>query len=114
MTTHELAASTEILTVFRSRLRQSATTSYRDAAAEMLGLAEAMPGFIDAKTFVADDQERVTIVRFKDRESHNAWRDHPLHRVTQGRGVTEFYSEYQLHVAAITSSATWSLDEHRD
>ena len=69
-----------------------------------------MPGFLDAKTFVAEDHERVTIVRFRDRQSHNAWRDHPRHRVAQGRGITEFYNEYELHVALITSSSTWSLD----
>ncbi len=114
MTSHELEPSAEIMTVFRSRLRGSGLSSYSDVAGEMLELAQSMPGFLDAKTFIADDQERVTIVRFRDRESHNAWRDHPRHRIAQGRGVTEFYSEYQLHVAAVTSSSRWMLDSESD
>ncbi len=108
MTTPE--TSEEILTVFRSRLRASGASAYGDVAGEMLELARSMAGFLDAKTFVADDHERVTIVRFRDRQSHNAWRDHPRHRIAQGRGITEFYSEYQLHVASITSSSAWSLE----
>ena len=48
-----------------------------------------MPGFVDFKSFVADDGERVSIVTFASVETHRAWRDHPEHRAAQhmGRGA---------------------------
>jgi heme-degrading monooxygenase HmoA len=51
----------QVLTVFRSRLRADAA-GYADHAARMSALARTMPGYVDHKTFVADDGERVTVV----------------------------------------------------
>jgi heme-degrading monooxygenase HmoA len=88
-----------IVTVFRNRLRPGATAEYAPMAAEMTALARTMPGFVDAKTFSADDGERVTVVTFADRASHNAWRDHARHREAMSRGVADFYATYSIQVA---------------
>lgn len=66
-----------------------------------------MPGFVDVKTFVADDGERVTIVTFANRASHDAWRDHPDHEAAKRRGVADFYAEYSVQVADVTSAHGW-------
>lgn len=95
-----------IVTVFRNRLRTGAEGDYGPVAAGMLDLARAMPGFLDAKTFGSPDGERVTVVTFADRASHDAWRDHPLHRAAQRRGVEEFYSTYSIQVAEVTYENT--------
>ena len=71
-------------------------------AAAMTEIARSMPGFVDSKTFTADDGERVTLVTFADRPSHDAWRDHPSHREAQRRGIEEFYSTYSIQVAEET------------
>ena len=94
--------SDAIITVFRNRLRSEATADYAELAPEILRLARSMPGFVDAKTFAADDGERVTVVTFADRASHDAWRDHPDHRAAQRRGIDEFYADYSIQVATIT------------
>ncbi|MCA0331463.1 MAG: antibiotic biosynthesis monooxygenase [Actinobacteria bacterium] len=91
----------QILTVFRNRLRPDNVEQYRVTSARMDALARSMPGFVDAKTFTADDGERVTIVTFADAESQRAWREHPEHREAQRAGVEEFYSEYSIQVAAV-------------
>lgn len=77
-------------------------------AAAMTELARSMPGFVDSKTFTADDGERVTLVTFADRPSHDAWRDHPSHREAQRRGIEEFYSTYSIQVAEETYSNFFS------
>ena len=99
-----------ILTVFRNRLRDEAVDEYRPMSARMTELARAMPGFVDAKTFTADDGERVTVVTFADADSHAAWREHPEHREAQRAGIDRFYAEYSIQVAEVTYDHTF----HRD
>ena len=101
----------QILTVFRNRLRPDNVEQYRVTSARMDDLARAMPGFVDAKTFTADDGERVTIVTFADAESQRAWREHPEHRDAQRAGVEEFYSEYSIQVAAVAYRHDFTHDD---
>lgn len=87
----------QVVTVFRSRLRPDISAYAADAAA-MADLARTMPGYVEHKAFTAEDGERVTIVTFADRASHDAWRDHPGHRAAQRRGIDEYYTEYSISV----------------
>jgi len=89
---------TAVVTVFRSRLRPGAEDEYHRTAQRMLALARAMPGFVDAKTFGAEDGERVTVVTFASWPEHRAWRDHPEHRVAQRQGRARFYASYDITV----------------
>lgn len=92
------AETKPLVTVFRSRLREEASQDYEVVARRMDALARAMPGFVDFKTFRADDGERVSIVVFDSLETHAAWRDHPEHRRAQARGRADFYAEYHILV----------------
>lgn len=96
--------STHVVTIFRNRLRDGAHEEYLALSPHISDLASQMSGFIDAKTFVAGDGERVTVVTFADQASHDAWRDHPEHRAAQQRGMNEFYSEYSIQVGTVTYS----------
>ena len=99
----------QVVTVFRNRLREETADAYAATSARMTELARAMPGHLDSKTFAADDGERVTIVTFADRASHEAWRDHPDHLVAQHRGKTEFYETYSIQVADVTYLHSFTL-----
>ena len=101
----------QILTVFRNRLRPEHRDDYSATSERMTVLARAMPGFVDAKTFTADDGERVTIVTFADLDSERAWRDHPEHREAQRAGIDRFYAEYSITVATVFYDHTF---EHHD
>lgn len=90
-----------VVTVFRSRLRPDAGDAYTRLAERMLELARAMPGFVDFKTFEADDGERVSIVTFASMAQHRAWRDHPEHRRAQRLGRERFYASYRITVAGV-------------
>src|SRR3954447_16146275 len=92
----------QVVTVFRSRLRAGSQEECAETAARMDELARAMPGYVDHKAFTAADGERVTVVTFADRASHDAWRTHVEHRAAQRRGRDAFYETYSLQVAEVT------------
>jgi len=83
---------------------------YELLAEEMSSLARAMPGFIEEKTFTADDGERVTLVLFADCTSHEAWRDHERHQKAQAIGKSELYSEYSVYSAEVDYHRAFSSD----
>jgi heme-degrading monooxygenase HmoA len=89
------------LTVFRSRLRPESVAEYHETAQRVLELARTMPGFVDFKSFEAEDGERVSIVTFASTETHRAWRDHPDHRAAQQRGRETLYASYDISVAEV-------------
>lgn len=91
----------EIVTVFRNRVRAEAWEEYEPLAERMAALADAMPGFLERKTFTAEDGERVTLVAFATREQQRAWREHPEHRAAQHAGIDHIYSEYRLQVCVL-------------
>jgi heme-degrading monooxygenase HmoA len=90
-----------VVTVFRSRLRDDAGEQYAPVAERMLQLARSMPGFVDFKTFTADDGERVSIIVFDSIETHDGWRDHPEHRRAQELGRARFYESYRIQACAL-------------
>ncbi len=97
-----------ILIIFRSRLRPEAGDDYAEMQAEMLATASDMPGFVDVKSFKADDGERVTIVRWQDRDTLAVWRSHPRHRVAQQNGRSEWYEYYHIEVAEVFRENTFN------
>jgi heme-degrading monooxygenase HmoA len=87
-----------VVTVFRSTLRSDAVDEYEPMADRMGALARSMPGFVDYKTFSADDGERVTVVTFASMEAHQAWRNHPEHREAQRLGRARFYDAFAIQI----------------
>lgn len=98
----------EVVTVFRSRLVPGALEEYGPLAETMAALAEWMPGFVERKSFTADDGERVTLVTFATRGHQQAWRNHPEHRAAQRVGLERLYSEYRIQVCAVIDERTYT------
>jgi heme-degrading monooxygenase HmoA len=94
----------QVVTIFRSRLRDDAAPSYHETADDMLALAREVPGFVDFKSFAADDGERVSLVTFDGPDSQRAWREHPAHRQAQGQGRAGWYASYSLQVGDCTTA----------
>ncbi len=100
----------EVVTVFRSRLRDDAVANgYVDRAAEMIERAKQIPGFLEHKSFVADDGERVSIVRFDSPDSHEVWAHDDAHRAVQQQGRDDFYTAYSITVADVRRERAWSM-----
>jgi heme-degrading monooxygenase HmoA len=88
-----------VVTVFRSRLRRDAEANgYGELALRMEARAREMPGFLDFKTFVAPDGERVSVIVFDTIAHQHAWREDPEHRIAQQRGRDAYYAEYSISV----------------
>ena len=96
----------QVVTVFRSRLRSDAD-AYPEHAARMSALAREMPGYVEHKSFIAEDGERVTLVTFADRLSHDAWARNPEHREAQRAGVGDYYEEYSMSVGTVDRASAW-------
>jgi heme-degrading monooxygenase HmoA len=103
---HRFAAD-QILTVFRSRRRPEAEAAYRALSREMESKARRMRGFVDFKSFSAEDGEQVSIVTFATAEDQRAWRDELSHQKAQQRGRDELYAEYTIQVALCTRAWAW-------
>ena len=69
--------------------------------------ADEYPGFVDTKSFTADDGERLTVVRFRDEESQRAWSRDALHREAQQKGRTDYYERYRIVVCQAMRSYDW-------
>ena len=88
-----------VVTVFRSRLLPEAEANgYPELAARMEARAQDMPGFVEFKTFVAADGERLSLIVFDTADHQRAWRDDPEHRAAQARGRRDFYAGYSISV----------------
>ncbi len=101
----------QIVTVFRSRLMDDANEAYFGHAERMAALADTMPGLVERKGFVAEDGERLTLVTFADRASHEAWRDHLEHRAAQRAGIDSYYAEYSIAVGVTDHASSFRRSE---
>jgi len=90
-----------IVVLFRSRLTADAGADYKQMAEEMYSTAHEVPGFIDFKSFTAEDGERLAIVRWKDHETLKQWREHPRHREAQKQGRAKWYEYYKIEIAEV-------------
>ena len=88
----------QVVTVFRSRLRADVDPRYEALDAELRERAHALGGLVDVKSFVADDGERVTVVTFEDRASHDRWASDAVHRDAQRLGRDGIYAAYSIQV----------------
>ncbi len=89
-----------IVVLFRSNLVEE-PEGYDEMAAEMEALARTMPGFIDVKSYRAEDGERLTIVWWENEETLRQWREHARHRVAQHSGRERWYAYYKMDVAEV-------------
>ena len=89
------------IVLFRSRLTDEAGSDYEDMAGEMLELAKSQPGFIDFTQYTGADGERLSVVRWKDKETLEAWRNNERHRVAQSKGREQWYASYHIEIAEL-------------
>ncbi|MEY2398492.1 MAG: hypothetical protein QOJ00_1666 [Actinomycetota bacterium] len=103
-----MADERRVLTVFRSRLSETAyDAGYEARADEMLARAQTMPGFVEFKSYSAPDGERVSVIQFASRADHDAWARDLEHRHAQNEGRESFYSEYRITVTEVLNERSW-------
>jgi len=97
----------ETIILFRSRLTADAGTDYQAMNDEMETLVRQNPGFVDVKSYLAADGERLTVVWWKDDASLRQWREQERHRVAQRTGRQRWYEWYRMEVATVTRTSSF-------
>ena len=90
-----------LVILFRSRLTAQAGDDYARMADAMFEHAKTFPGFVDVKSFTAEDGERLTVVWWQDEETLKGWATDAKHRVAQHTGRDRWYEYYKMDVAQI-------------
>ena len=93
-----------VIVMFRSKLTPEAKDDYKAMAEEMLVRARTMPGFVDFKTFVADDGEHVSVIHWETMEGMRGWSDDVRHVVAQRMGREKWYEYFRVEVAEVARS----------
>ena len=99
----------QVVTVFRSRLRDDVDPRYEELDRAMRERAQGLGGLVDVKSFAAEDGERVTIVTFADRESHDRWASDPVHLDAQRFGRDAAYAAYSIQVGDCTRAVAFEV-----
>jgi heme-degrading monooxygenase HmoA len=100
-----------LIVLFRSKLTGQAGDDYESMNAEMESLVRQNPGFIDVKSYKAEDGERLTVVWWRDEESLRAWRNQVRHRIAQKTGREKWYQYYKLEVASVIRDSAFERQE---
>ncbi|HET9284250.1 MAG TPA: hypothetical protein VFR24_20040 [Candidatus Angelobacter sp.] len=72
--------------LFRSKLTDKAGEDYQAMNDELAALVRENPGFVDVKSYTAQDGERLTLVWWRDEKSLADWRNLMRHREAQNSG----------------------------
>ncbi|MEO8026636.1 MAG: antibiotic biosynthesis monooxygenase [Bryobacteraceae bacterium] len=96
-----------IIVLFRSRLTPETGDDYAEMSAEMDRLARSSPGFVDVKSYKAEDGERLTLVWWQDEETLQIWRQNVRHLVAQKTGREKWYEYYKSEVATIIRTSNF-------
>ena len=104
-----------VIVLFRSRLTDTAhEEGYPDMAVEMLERAKTMPGFVDFRSYKADDGERLSVVWWRDEETLARWREDVRHLVAQRLGREKWYESYSIEVAHVVRSRAFDRQAQQD
>ena len=100
-----------IYTLFFSRLRDLSPELEADyehrSQALLQHVTEQHPGFVDIKSFVAEDGERLSVVRFRDEASQREWRLESGHMDAQSKGRSDFYQSYRVVICEELRGDEW-------
>lgn len=91
-----------VIVVIRTQLRADADVAhYEQVGARMDELVRAMPGFVAAKDFRAEDGDQISLVTFAGMAGLLAWRNLPEHVEAQRLGRETFYASYAVQVCEV-------------
>lgn len=104
---HEVNPEALQIILFRSKLTEQAGEDYQAMNVELQELVRENPGFVDVKSYTAQDGERLTVVWWRDEKSLAEWRNLMRHREAQNTGRQKWYQYYKIEVATITRSKSF-------
>ena len=103
----ETESNPQQIILFRSKLTGQAGEDYQAMNAELEAMVRQNPGFVDVKSYTAQDGERLTVVWWRDEASLAEWRNLARHREAQSTCRQKWYQYYKIEVASITRSKSF-------
>src|SRR4051794_9794851 len=103
----DVTDSEDVVVIFRTRRKVEDDPEYAELAPKIETLARQSPGFVDMKSYVADDGEHVTVARFDTAADMRAWRDNAEHRIAQRLGREKFYASYDIAVCSLVEERSF-------
>ncbi len=97
-----------IAVIFVAQRTADDDAGYAKAAQAMDKLAREQTGYVAIDSVRDADGLGITVSYWADEAATKAWRDHPEHTAIRDAGRGRWYSDYSLHVAAVTRSYDWS------
>lgn len=91
--------------IFFSR-RTAGDNGYAEAAAELVRLAEAAPGFLEAQSVRQEDGQGITVSYWDSLESIARFKADPRHAAVRAR-VADWYEEFGLRVCRVERESLW-------
>jgi heme-degrading monooxygenase HmoA len=94
-----------LVILFRSKLTPEAGADYQSMGEQMFEHARLQPGFVDYKEYTGEDGERLTVVRWRDEDTLEQWRNDARHRAAKTLGRERWYEHYHIEVAKVFHEA---------
>ena len=92
--------------VFTSRRAGAEEDGYAEAAAEMVSLASAQPGFLGVESARGPDGVGITVSYWASEEAIHAWKRVVDHVAVQRRGRARWYDDYIVRVSRVERAYT--------
>jgi heme-degrading monooxygenase HmoA len=90
--------------VIFTSLRTDVDNGYGETSDRMLELASQQPGFLGVESARGEDGLGITVSYWESEEAIAKWRAEAEHRLAQGRGRAEWYTEFFTRVAKVERS----------
>lgn len=86
--------------IFASRRKADPNDGYAETAGRLAALAEAMSGYLGARSVRAADGTGITVSYWDGLEAIAAWKAHPEHVAARAR-MAEWYESWSLEVCRV-------------
>lgn len=96
--------------VIFSSTRTGHEAGYAEAAARMVELARAQPGFLGMESARGADGFGITVSYWDSEEAIGAWRRQVEHVATRERGRSEWYRQFEVRIARVERAYGWDVD----
>jgi heme-degrading monooxygenase HmoA len=90
--------------VIFTSLRTDVDDGYGDTSDRMVELASQQPGFLGVESARGEDGLGITVSYWESEEAIANWRAQAEHRIAQGRGRAEWYTDFFTRVAKVERS----------
>ena len=91
--------------------RTDVDDGYGDMSEKMVEMASQQPGFLGVESARGEDGLGITVSYWESEEAIANWKKNAEHRIAQGKGRSQWYSEFVTRVAKVERSNRFSAKQ---